>query len=81
MPEIINRFVQDIPEARRGFRLLFSAAPFPGYQLELTRGREEYGGHWYRVKDSPAEGWLCPALLKYFENAPERLYARAEAAG
>jgi len=78
MPEIINRFVKDIPDARKGFRLLFSAAPFPGYQLELIRAREEYGGNWYRLKDGRAEGWLCPALLKYFDVAPERLFACAE---
>jgi hypothetical protein len=24
------------------------------------------------------EGWLCPALLKYFDHAPKELYAKAE---
>jgi hypothetical protein len=24
------------------------------------------------------EGWLCPALFKYFETAPPELYAKAE---
>jgi len=24
------------------------------------------------------EGWLCPALFKYFTSAPQRLYARVE---
>jgi hypothetical protein len=24
------------------------------------------------------EGWLCPALFKYFTEAPPRLYARGE---
>ena len=24
------------------------------------------------------EGWLCPALFKYFENAPEAIYVKAE---
>ncbi len=81
MPEIISHFVQDTPHARQGFRLYFSAAPFPGYQLELTRVREEYGGYWYRIAGSTAEGWLCPALLKYFAEAPAHLYARAEAGG
>jgi hypothetical protein len=27
------------------------------------------------------EGWLCPALLKYFGTAPPELYAKAEAIG
>jgi hypothetical protein len=25
------------------------------------------------------EGWLCPALFKYFEVAPKEIYAKAEA--
>jgi len=81
VPEMIDRLVAGIPDARRGFRLLFSAQPFPGCQRELVRVREEYGGHWYRTTDQPQEGWLCPALFKYFATAPERLYVRAEAIG
>jgi len=78
VPEMIDVLVKDIPNARSGFRLLFSSAPFPGYQIELTRAKEEYGGYWYRVKDQSAEGWLCPALFKYFETAPETIYVKAE---
>ena len=78
IPGMIDELVKDIPDARRGFRLLFSSAPFPGYQRELIRAREEYDGYWYKVNDQSEEGWLCPALFKYFETAPETLYVRAE---
>ena len=78
VPEMIDALVKDIPNARSGFRLLFSSAPFPGYQRELIRAREEYDGYWYKVNDQSEEGWLCPALFKYFETAPETLYVRAE---
>ncbi|MFQ5804032.1 MAG: DUF6717 family protein [Candidatus Methylomirabilales bacterium] len=78
VPEMINDLVKDIPDARNGFRLLFSASPFPGYQRELTWLREEYGGNWYRLEERPMEGWLCPALYRYFEKAPEKLYVKAE---
>lgn len=78
IPEMIDRLVEDIPNARSGFMLLFSSQPFAGYQVELTLVREEYGGHWYKAKDEGAEGWLCPALFKYFESAPESLYVKAE---
>jgi len=78
IPEMIDRLVQDIPNARNGFMLLFSSQPFAGYQVELTRVREEYGGCWYKAKDEGAEGWLCPALFRYFESAPESLYIKAE---
>jgi len=78
VPEMIDDLVKDIPNARSGFRLLFSSVPFPNYQLELTRVKEEYGGYWYRAENTSAEGWLCPALFKYFETAPEIIYVRAE---
>ncbi len=78
IPEMIDAVVHDIPDAARGFRLLFSARPFPGYQVELTWARPEYGGHWYRWSAQNMEGWLCPALFKYFADPPPKLYARAE---
>ncbi|WP_415008584.1 DUF6717 family protein [Aestuariivirga sp.] len=79
MPEMINNFVSGIPGARDGFKLYFSAKPFPGYTAELEWVREEYEGNWYRWPELNAEGWLCPALFKYFPSAPPRIYCRAEA--
>jgi len=79
VPEMIDFLVQDIPNARSGFRLLFSAAPFPGYQKRLTWQREEFGGNWYSCDDPPMEGWLCPALFRYFDEAPRELFVKAEA--
>lgn len=79
VPEMINELVKGIPNARNGFRLLFSAGPFPGYQKEFSLTRPEHGGNWYRCEEPAMEGWLCPALFKYFEAAPKKLYARAEA--
>jgi len=32
IPQMINDLVQEIPNAREGFRLLFSTAPFPGFR-------------------------------------------------
>jgi hypothetical protein len=76
MPEIIDRAVQEIPDAGDGFLLIFSASPFPGATVELDRVREELGGHWYRWAVHAMEGWLCPALFHYFETAPAKLYAQ-----
>jgi hypothetical protein len=78
IPEMMSVLVRNIPHAERGFRLLFSAQPFPGYQAELTLLRSEYGGQWYEWDLEHMQGWLCPALFKYFPEAPQRLYARAE---
>jgi hypothetical protein len=81
VPEMIDFLVKDIPQAKTGFRLLFSATPFPGYQKRLTWRREEHGGNWYACDDPPLEGWLCPALFRYFEKSPPELYVKAETKG
>lgn len=78
IPEMIDVMVESIPHAEQGFRLLFSAAPFPGYQVELELGRPEYGGVWYCWTATKMEGWLCPALFEYFSDPPAKLFARAE---
>ncbi len=78
VPEMINNLVEAIPNARCGFRLIFSSAPFPGYQTELTWVREEYDGNWYKIEGQQMEGWLCPALLRYFDKAPQILCVKAE---
>ncbi len=75
---IIDQMVVDIQGAENGFKLLFSHAPFPGYQVHGEWIREEMEGNWYRVSEFGIEGWLCPALLKYFDRPPENIYAKAE---
>ncbi len=76
--EMIDAAVAGIPGAQDGVRLLFSARPFPGFQEELVWVRGEYEGNWYRWEKHGVEGWLCPALLKYFDRPPERIYVRFE---
>lgn len=76
---IIDRLVEDIPKAEDGFRLLFSATPFPGHNVSLEWRREDSGGNWYYCPRFDMEGWLCPALFKYFDEAPKQLYGLAEA--
>ena len=75
---MIDRLVAAIPHAEKGFRLIFSPTPFPGYTVELEWRREEYGGNWYFSRQFGMEGWLCPALFKYFTTAPHQLFARAD---
>ena len=76
VPEIIDALVSSIPNADQGFKLLFSPRPFPGAR-QFDWVREEYEGNWYRDPVSGAEGWLCPALFKYFNDAPRHIFARA----
>jgi len=76
---IIDRMVQSIPNAESGFTLLFSANPFPGFQLEFEWRRAELTGNWYYCQALEMEGWLCPALFKYFDSAPAKIYAQSRA--
>lgn len=78
IPEMIDILVKDIPNANDGFKMLFSGSPFPGYQAKLNRLNSEYGGTWYSWEQHKMTGWLCPALFKYFTEAPPELYFKAE---
>jgi hypothetical protein len=76
--DMIDVLVAAIPNADKGFRMLFSATPFPGHTVKLEWRREEYGGNWYFSPAFEMEGWLCPALFKYFDKAPKEIYVKAE---
>ena len=78
---VIDHLVRDIPDSENGFTILFSGGPFPGNQVEFQRKREDMGGFWYYSPDLDLEGWLCPALFRYFETAPEKIYAQYRARG
>lgn len=78
IPEMIDILVQDIPNSNEGFRLLFSAGEIPDFQKKIAWKREDGGGNWYQDPDTGMEGWLCPALFKYFVAPPQTLYVKAE---
>ena len=75
---MIDKAVVDIPNAEKGFQAIFSAAPFPGANWKLDWRRAESGGNWYYSDQFKMEGWLCPALLKYFPTAPREIYVKIE---
>ena len=78
VPEMIDVLVRDIPGATNGFRMIFSAKPFPGYQKKLAWLRGDMGGNYYKMDQPPLEGWICPALFRYYQTAPKELYVKAE---
>ncbi len=78
IPEMIDILVKDIANASSGFKLIFSAQPFPGYQQTLSWLREEDEGNWYEIAEAKMEGWLCPALFKYFDSTPPKIFVKAE---
>jgi hypothetical protein len=76
---LLDRLAAPIPDAHRGFRLLFWDQPFEGFQVELRWLRQDpVEGNWYRADETGEEGWLCPALFCYFPVAPPRLFVRGE---
>jgi hypothetical protein len=76
---MLDKATVEIPNASQGFKLFFSPLPFPGYTVKLEWRRTEFGGNWYWCDQYGIEGWLCPALFKYFDQAPTDIYAKPEA--
>jgi len=74
--EMIDRVTSHLADADRGFVMVFSAIPFPGHQFRLEWRREEGSGNVYYSPDLDAEGWLCPALLRYFDESPPEIYVQ-----
>ena len=75
---IIDLMVEGISDAANGVTLVFSANPFPGCQYEFQWRREEMSGNWYYSPTFDLEGWLCPALFKYFDSPPPRIYVQVK---
>jgi hypothetical protein len=73
---ILDLLTKDIPNRDAGVPIIFSAEPFPQYTAELIWEREELGGNWYFCPQVQLSGWLCPALLCYFEEAPEKIFVK-----
>jgi hypothetical protein len=76
---LIDRATAHLPNAAQGFVMVFSAIPFPGYEFQLEWRRQEGPGNVYYSPDFDQEGWLCPALLRYFEQPPREIYVQIKA--
>jgi hypothetical protein len=79
MTTMFDRLTRDLPGAKKGFRLVLSASPFPAYQVHLKRIAAEGGGHCYASEDPHLTTWLNSSLLQYFDSAPGNIYVKAEA--
>jgi len=74
--EMIDRVTAHLENAADGFVMVFSAVAFPGSHLRLEWRREERGGNVYYAPALDAEGWLCPALLRYFDKPPAVIHVQ-----
>lgn len=68
--------LKGLKKAEDGFKLTFSAGEFPGYDLKFDWVRMGQGGNYYKCDQlGGREGWLCPALFKYFPaDAPKNIF-------
>ena len=73
---ILDVLTEELPDAASGFKLVFSAQPFPGSGVRFVLSRAEHGGNWYAWPERGMEGWLCPALFKYFDQPPAELFVQ-----
>ena len=74
IPNIINFHVN----GSKLFDLYFSSSPFPDHNFRLKRLHPENNGFWYLDPHSDLKGWLCPAMFKYFDKAPPKIYCKIE---
>jgi hypothetical protein len=78
---MIDKAVAKLPNAEKGFLMVFSETPFPGHQITLEWKRADGGGDWYYSPQLQQEGWLCPALLKYFDKPPKSIFVQVRPKG
>lgn len=76
-PDLLNGLVKNIPNAQNGFRLLCSTKPIKDFQKKLVWVKAEGGGNYYRFGDKTHQGWLYPAIYRYFPETPKVLYLKA----
>lgn len=77
-----------IRDPDHGFVVVFGTEPFPDNHGCLVRdlpADDEWlaligkpWGTWYTLGEGGPLGWLCPALLKYLDPAPERIYFQVQ---
>tara|TARA_R110002020_G_scaffold84466_1_gene209204 strand:- start:427 stop:882 length:456 start_codon:yes stop_codon:yes gene_type:complete len=74
--------VRAVDPSRARIDILFSDAQFPGWQILAEHLGPSMGGDDYQVISSEFETldthefWLCPALLKYFADAPDKIFMK-----
>ena len=74
--KMIDMVTAHIPNAKSGFTMIFSGEPFPGYDHHLEWSSEESNGNVYYSPELDEYGWLCPALLRYFDAPPKAIYVQ-----
>ena len=57
--------------------IVFGATPIPDHDVHVRLiGNDGHDGHYYKMYRAVEtfQFWLCPALLEFFDEAPEDIY-------
>jgi len=73
----INPMIETYVRGRKEFTAFISKDPMYDVTLTLNRVDDKIEGV-YEMAGSGIVGWLCPALLKYFEGYPKNIYVKIE---
>jgi len=76
--EILSELQNQLGLSGNTLTIEFSDAPFEGHQHVLQWKNSRDAGTWnlYYSEELQMEGWLCPVLLKYFDDAPKKLFLK-----
>jgi hypothetical protein len=69
-----DTIIEILALGRDTFTLVFSSQPFPSAKYRLKWTQEFMNGNWYHCPELQMDGWLCPALLKYFDTPPMEIF-------
>ena len=75
--EVITALVNNIPEANKGFNLMFADFRFSGHQQMLVNTGEEENPWLYHCKHLDVHGSLRSVLSRFYEVAPEKISVSA----
>lgn len=73
-----DKLCQALYDKYGDFSASFSAGYIPDSDFVLNRVSESSHefGTWYEEEATKQEAWLCPALFKFFDEAPDNIYLR-----
>jgi len=75
--EMLDRLTNDGTQCT----VFISEDYIPGYNLKLIQCPAPDGTHepgWYKWNERNLSGWLCPALLKYFDGYPHTIFVKLQ---
>ena len=73
---ILDKLCIEISAPFMKLNLIFADFPFPDHMFSFSKKLSESGGWWYSSVDFDIDGWLCPAMFKYFKEAPYNIYLK-----